>query len=307
MSFTSDVKMEIIKNKVSADSLRSLLSAFLRTAASIESKNGTYGFSAVGETEVLLYIAKCIKRRYKEDALIISDAAKKDRTKLKLISENSLSILVDLGILRVNDGLEVLLNIDETLTSCENDFKAYLMGAFLGAGSVTVPDMNTAKKTSYHLEFVFSKYVTANDFCSVLAENEFFPKLVERKDKFVVYFKSMEDLQQILGLCGANSSYLYLMDLQIQKDIRNSENRRQNCEMSNLTKVINATVKQKEEIKLIKEVIGLDMLPESLAAVAKARLENESMSYSELAELLGISKSCLVHRLKKLSQIAKTL
>ncbi len=307
MSFTSDAKIEITKNKVNASSLRSLLSGFLRTAGSIESKNGMYGFSATGETEVLLYIAKCIKRAYKEDVEVVHDTAKKDRSKLKLISENSLSILVDLGILRVDDGLDIVLNIDEKLVNNENNFKAYLMGAFLGTGSVTVPDMDINKKTSYHLEFVFSKYITANDFCSVLAENEFFPKLVERKDRFVVYFKGIEDIERILGLCGANSSYLYLMDLQIQKGIRNSENRKMNCEMSNLNKVIDASIKQREEIKLINEVIGLDMLPEELASVAKARLSNESMSYSELAELLGITKSCLVHRLKKLSNIAKTL
>lgn len=307
MSFTSSAKAEITAHKVDGKSLRSLLSAFLRTAATIESKNGFFGFFVCGEAVVIEYIARCIYRKYGEKPDVIADSSKPDRAKLKLINERSADILADLGILKIGEDVEVLLNIEESLVNGSASFKAFLTGAFLGAGSVTVPELDKTTKTSYHVEFVFSKYVTASDFCSVLAQNKFFPKLVERKDKFVVYFKSIEEIERILGLCGANASYLRLTDIQIKKDIKNSENRKQNCEMSNLNKVVNATVKQKEEIRLINEVIGLDMLPEQLYIVAKARLENESMSYSELAELLGLTKSCLVHRLNKISEIAKSL
>lgn len=307
MSFTSNVKIEITKNKVNANCLRSLLSAFLRTAGTVESKNGVFGFCCQGEKEVLLYIAKCIDRAYKKDAVLIAEGTKKEHSKQKLVCDDSLDILVELGILRVEDGLEVILNIDNNLVDNEHMYRAYLAGAFLGSGSVTVPNVKTVSKTRYHLEFVFSKYITANDFCSVLAEHDLFPKLVERKDKFVVYFKSVEEVQSVLALCGANNSYLDLVNLQITKTIRNKQNRLQNCEMSNLSKAIDAGLKQREEINAINEVIGLDTLPRELYVVAIARLENESASYSELSEIVGISKSCLVHRLKKLSQIAKSL
>ena len=123
----------------------------------------------------------------------------------------------------------------------------------------------------------------------------------------MVYFNNVEEILNYIGLCGANGAYLKIAELQITKEIKNVENRKMNCEMSNLTKTIDASIKQREDIKTIEETVGLEGLKPQLYEVAKARIENEDLSLSELAEMLGITKSCLVHRLNKLSQIAKSL
>ncbi len=311
MSFTSEIKNEILSVKISgAKAQRAFVSAFLRTCGSVEIVSDKFGFSVVSDRETVGYFCKVVKILYKKECAVETGASHQDRATARLIGGDCLKILIDLGILKNDGGITVALNIGEDLICDESAFRAYIVGAFLGSGSITVPKVEDKKKskTGYHLEIVFSKYVTANDFSNILAERGFMPRLVERKDQFVVYFKSVEEIENFIGLCGANGAYLKLTELEIQKGIRNAENRKLNCEMSNLTKTIDASIKQRDDIRLIAELIGLDGLKQSLKDVAVARLKSDDdISMQQLADSLGISKSCLSHRLRKLSEIAQTL
>ena len=53
----------------------------------------------------------------------------------------------------------------------------------------------------------------------------------------------------------------------------------------------------------------LELLPDKLQLTAALRLENPELTLSELAEEFDppVSKSCLNHRLRKLSELAKKL
>ena len=312
MSFTSEIKNEILSVKLNgAKSQRAFVSAFLRTCGSIEVVSDKIGFSVTSDPNIIKYFCRIVNILYKQKCDTEGGTQNQSRSSARLINEKSLGILIDLGILKNEDGgITVALNIGEDMVGDESSFKAYLIGAFLGSGSITVPKLDGKKKskTGYHLEIVFSKYVTANDFCGILAENSFMPRLVERKDQFVVYFKNVEEIENIVGLCGASGAYLKLTDVQIKKEIRNAENRKINCEMSNLNKTIDAAIKQKEDIRLIDEVIGLDSLKKPLKDVAVARLNSDDdCTMQQLADELGITKSCLSHRLRKLSEIAQSL
>ncbi|MBO4573402.1 MAG: DNA-binding protein WhiA [Clostridia bacterium] len=311
MSFTSEIKKQITDVKIIDKKAQSaFISAFLRTCGSVETSSDDIGFSAYSEEDSLKYFARLIKLRYGKTC-VIEKVAKTERARATLIDGDSLYILTDLGILKKDGGgIEVSLNIGADVCPDEVSAKAFIAGAFLGAGSITVPKLFEGRaqtKTGYHLEVVFSKYVTAADFSSLLAENGFFPKLVERKEQFVVYFKNVEEIESFIGMCGANGAYFKLNDLQIQKEIRNRENRKINCEMSNMTKTIDASIRSREDIKTVIDCVGAEGLSEPLRLVADARLNNEDMSLQELADMLGISKSCLTHRLRKLSELAKTL
>ena len=304
MSFTSEIKNEILSVRLNGvRSRRAFVSAVLRTCGSIESVSDKIGFSVVSEPQTIKFFVKTVAALYGERCETEEGVLTKNRATARLISENSLAILIDLGILKSEDGgIAVCLNISEEMVSDENSFKAYLIGAFLGSGSITVPKLGGDKKskTGYHLEIVFSKYVTASDFCRILAERDFMPRLVERKDRFVVYFKTVEEIETLIGICGASAAYLKLTEVQIQKEIRSAENRKINCELSNM--------KQKDDIRLIDGLIGLDKLKKPLKEVAVARLNSDDdVPMQQLADALGITKSCLFHRLKKLSEIAQTL
>ena len=91
--------------------------------------------------------------------------------------------------------------------------------------------------------------------------------------------------------------------------MRNSINRRVNCEAANITKTVNAATRQVEDILYLKEHYGFENLPENLCEIAIVRLENPEASLKELGELLNpkVGKSGVNHRLRKLMEIADGL
>ena len=92
-----------------------------------------------------------------------------------------------------------------------------------------------------------------------------------------------------------------------KKDKNNNENRVNNCSVSNIDKTVTASVNQVRAIEIIAGTIGLQSLDRLLFEVAEARLVDKNASMQELAARLGISKSCINHRMRKISDISKSL
>ena len=191
----------------------------------------------------------------------------------------------------------VFVNLDDILK------KAYLRGAFLGGGSISDPEKN------YHMEFVTNNEDYANSLRDLINSFGLNSKIVARKNSFVVYLKESEQISDLLSMIGAYQALLSLQSTKIVKEMRNNVNRIVNCETANLSKTVNAAVRQVENIKLIQNKIGISSLPENLQEIALLRVENEDMSLKELGEMLNppISKSGVNHRLKKIEQIANDL
>lgn len=307
MNFTEKVKNEILSEEIPDRGAQlSALSAYLRTAGTIETSGAKIGFSLVGVDEANRFFSSVIYQNYgitparNEDKL-------GDRTKILFLSDKTAKILVDAGIIKiVKGGVDLELSVSPKLTSTKALRCAYIKGAFLGSGSVTVPKMD-GKTTGYHFEVVFSKHATALDFCHILSENGLIARLILRKDSYVVYVNNSEELSDLLVLMGAKRAYLEVQDILINKLVKNNTNRAINCEMSNLTKTIDASLKQKEAIELIDRLVGLDSLPSPLKDVATARISYPDDTLSQLAERLNITKSCLSHRLKRILSIADGL
>lgn len=309
MNFSTKVKNQIITDKLGGRCCKlAMLSAYLRTAGSIEIKNGKFGFTAIQEPSINELISKIIKSLYGEEPTIVKEP-KAQRTKLTLISDVSKQILVDTQILCFdqNQGVSVQLGLKGELTKKDCCRRALLKGVFLGSGSITVPKLERSNTTSYHLEFVFSKYVTALDFSHILSDIGYIAKLVERKDSFVVYFKNSEEICDLLVLMGAQLASLELTDIIVQKTVRNNANRVVNCEVSNIAKQVEASLKCRNQIQAIISAVGLEKLHPNLREVASARLEYPEDTLSQLAKRLNITKSCLSHRLNKIAEIAESL
>ena len=64
---------------------------------------------------------------------------------------------------------------------------------------------------------------------------------------------------------------------------------------------------QIQAIEALESTIGLEGLEPPLREAAEARLADKEGSLKELAGRLGVSKSCLNHRLRKLLKIAETI
>lgn len=93
------------------------------------------------------------------------------------------------------------------------------------------------------------------------------------------------------------------------EEMRNSVNRRVNCETANITKTVTAATRQIEDIIYIRDHYGLENLPEALSQMAEVRLENPDAPLKELGEYLDppVGKSGVNHRLRKLSELAERI
>ena len=110
-------------------------------------------------------------------------------------------------------------------------------------------------------------------------------------------------------MIGAPVAAMNIMSAKLEKDLRNSVNRRLNCDSANLDKAVEAAQEQLEAIRRLQACDLLEQLPDKLQETAALRLEYPELSLSELAEDFDppISKSCLNHRLRKLMELARKL
>ena len=80
----------------------------------------------------------------------------------------------------------------------------------------------------------------------------------------MVYVKEGAQIVDMLAVMEANVALMDLENIRILKEMRNSVNRKVNCETANINKTVNAAVKQMEDIKLVRQKIGFEQLNEGL-------------------------------------------
>ncbi|MDR2502248.1 MAG: DNA-binding protein WhiA [Oscillospiraceae bacterium] len=175
-----------------------------------------------------------------------------------------------------------------------------LRGAFLAGGSVSSPERD------YHLELATPHHSVGRETLALLGEAGFAPKSAVRGGNFVTYFKKSSAIEDFLALIGAGVSAMELMNMKLEKDLRNKVNRRVNCDTANVTKAVDAAEKQLAAILAIQRAGALERLPDKLRETAEARLRSPELSITELAASLSpsVSKSCLNHRLRKLAEFS---
>lgn len=212
-------------------------------------------------------------------------------------------LLKELGILAPGEGYYTVNKVPTNLIKDEECVRAFIRGAFLGGGSISDPEKN------YHMEFVTNNEDFANSLKDLINTLDFNCKIVSRKNNYVVYLKESEQISDLLSIIGGHHALLSLQNTKIVKEMRNNVNRIVNCETANLTKTVNASVRQVENIRLIEETIGIDSLPENLQEIARIRVECEDMTLKELGEMLNppIGKSGVNHRLRKIEEVANKL
>ena len=180
---------------------------------------------------------------------------------------------------------------------------AYIRGAFIASGSMSDPDK------SYHFEIVCGTLKQAEYLRNMINSFEMDAKIVKRKKSYVVYLKEGSQIVDILNIMEAHVALLELENVRIMKEMRNTVNRKVNCETANINKTVSASVRQMEDIIYIRDNIGFDKLPDGLKDVALTRLTYPDATLKELGGLLEnpIGKSGVNHRLRKLSEIAEKL
>ena len=213
--------------------------------------------------------------------------------------EEAIHVLQETGLM--DDEGEIAEVFDITRRPCCK--RAYLRGAFLAAGSISNPEK------SYHIEIVCATRKRAGQIRMLINGYGLDAKVILRKNSYVVYLKEGSQIVDMLNIIEAPIALMKMENVRILKEMRNSVNRKVNCETANINKTVSAATKQAEDIAFIQNTIGLSELPETLQEVAMLRLANPEASLKELAEFSTseIGKSGINHRLRKLSEIAEEL
>lgn len=314
MNFLDSVKNEIVNKNIKERHCKiAFLAGIIRGAGTLYEKDGELGLEIkTGGEELAMLISAQLRLLFNYEVREVSVSEdrlnKKDKFILSIGGESAIEILKELGVLIEENGeLAVNLKFYGKLTEKECCLKAFIRGLFVATGNCTIPNSDGAVNTGYHLELVFSHYTPALSTSEKLAEYGVLTKITRRRENFIVYIKSAEEIKDFLAFLPAPVTVLKLMDLMINREISNNSNRQKNCDLGNLNKQVEAAGKQIDAINKIEQVIGIDGLKPDLREVAIKRKENPDETLLELAERLNITKSCLNHRLRKIVCIANEL
>jgi len=195
----------------------------------------------------------------------------------------------------------LVLHINFGLLEEECCRASFLRGIFFAGGSITDP------LKRYHLELTTFHLQASREMEVLLRECGYPPKSIARNGSFVTYFKQSDQIEDFLTLIGAPVAAMKIMSAKLEKDLRNSVNRRLNCDSANLDKAVEAAQEQMEAIRKLRTAGLLEQLPDKLQLTAALRLENPELTLSELAEEFDppVTKSCLNHRLRKIMELAR--
>ena len=311
MSFSAKVKSEIARNSdISQSEALAEISAIMKVS-------GTIGFSGKGlsfkittenpsSARAIFSLLKDYFNIHSKLMVKKSTSLKKNNIYMVFIDEEMgvRELLKKTGILSEVDGV-ISLNYGIQTETVEGDEekRAYIRGSFLGGGSISNPEK------TYHLEFVTHSEEYAIDLSKLIHSFNLKSKVIQRKNSFVIYIKEADQIVDLLTIIGAYTSLLELENIRIMKEMRNNVNRLVNCETANLSKTVNASVRQVESIKFIQSEIGLKRLPQNLREIAELRLNYPDESLKELGEMLNppVGKSGVNHRLRKIEKIASEL
>ena len=309
MSFSLIVKNEVCRHdKINKSEALAELSAIMKVSGTLSLGGGKQvSFKIATENPAIAReIFKLLKEFFKIHTQIRvkkSSSLKKNNVYILIITEEMgvRKLLEEVGVLKVSEeGYELDYHIPSRCIEDDNCKKSYIRGAFLGGGSVSNPEK------TYHLEFVTHNEDYANDLSALINLYGLASKVIQRKNSYVVYIKEGEQIVDLLNIVGAHTALFKFENIRIMKEMRNNVNRLVNCETANLSKTVNAAVRQVECIKLIEKKIGLGRLPKNLREIAELRLDYPDESLKELGEMLNppVGKSGINHRLRKIEKIA---
>jgi len=309
MSFAAHIKKELV-------GIQSKSCCQLAELSALFKMNGTMSLTSSGpvlsfDTEnaaIARRVLTLLKQNFPEVKTAILARKKKNLKK-----NNTYVVKVISEALNVANKLQVMPNeagdftLFETLLTKDCCPRAYLRGAFLAGGSINNPETS-----SYHFELTTSDAEHALILQLMLNDLDLNARVIARKKGHVCYIKEAEKIGDFLRAVGAMGSVLTFEDMRIIRDIRNSDNRLNNCEIANETKTLTAADAQIADIELIMQKKGIDSLNEKLAYVAQLRQEFPEENLFELALIATerghpLTKSGINHRMRSIKKIASEI
>ena len=297
MSFASDVKTELAKLKIDDCCKKASLSALLQLAGEVSiNSSGCHVTLKTMNNTIARFFISLVKELYDLPVNIIM--SKQNLTKsdvFNIVIDDAKQIITDFDLFNKDYAHYTKYNKDDC---CK---KSYIRSAFLANGSINDP------KKSYHLEIKCRNEELAIYIQMLLNANRLNARISKRREELIVYIKEAQAIADFLYIVGANKAYFDYEDIRVNKDLSNLVNRKNNCEIANEVKAINAAKNQLEDIKKIEGFEGIDP---KLIEVMELRKKNPTATLLELLEAYKaeydkeITKSCLNHRFRRIHELA---
>jgi hypothetical protein len=177
------------------------------------------------------------------------------------------------------------------------DRRSFLRGVLLGSGSISF----TA--SGPHIEFVLREPGAADSLLELLRAMGVRALSSTRRGSHIVYLKGQEEIVALLGLMGANRGVLELETQRVGADVRSRLNRLLNAEEANLTRTVRAADRQLLAIDRLERDGTLARLTAPLRETAAMRRRMPDADLDALASALGVSRSAVNHRLRRLVEL----
>lgn len=184
-------------------------------------------------------------------------------------------------------------------SSCQGTF---LRGLFLAYGSLTDPSTR-----EYNLDFTFREKSAAEKAVKILAENGITAKVKPRREYYIAYIKSSDEISDFFALIGASRATFDIINTKIAAGVKNDANRVRNTDVYNIQKSMAASERARDAVRFLRETDRLSLLPPDLYETALLREEYPYMSLFQLAAVSPspMTKSGIATRLKKIIETAE--
>ena len=291
MSFCSSVKSELLNLRVSGCCRQAFSYGFMLFGRAFSIKR--IALQTANE-EVALGYSNAIFGAYRIKPEIKTGGNKKPTFVAEVTSEaDRLKILAqyDFGM---NEEL-----IDESIFLRDCCFASFVRGAFLSCGNINDPEKE------YRLEFNVKTETIALELQALLLREGISLKSTKNGKGLKLYTKDSAVIEDLLTFMGASKHSLEIMDTKVIKSVKNSINRARNCDSANISKTVEASIRQRSAIEFLKSADRLESLPEELLQAAKLRLQNPEATLKELVRISSepLTISGLNHRFQKIIEI----
>lgn len=286
MSFSSDIKKEILIKERNITDKKAFLYGFLVLKTEIEND--------------IIYFSKVSKAFIKPINSTLKMVFNKEIT-----YKNKRHFLKDASLIINEFNLNHKNDFDKSFIDKDSEIAAFLSGVFLARGSI-----NNPYKQSYHFEMVLDSFNQAKFLKEILLKREIEGRIIERKKGFIYYVKKAEQIGDFIKILEATNSLFEYEDARIKKDLGNMVNRINNCDITNAVRAYKSAQDQLKSIKLIEEHQGYESLSTRLMEAVILRNSYPEASLQELSEIsfeeigVNISKSSLNHRFREIKEMA---
>ncbi len=310
MSFDTRVKDEILKLRYQRkEELLAFLSGVTHTCCEIVMSRSGLGFEITSDFDTIHRVKSGFEYFFGgfeeiQDPLTY-ESEEENKVVLKYEGGNVIEMLETLQVLDDGYIYTGLPNFGEG-TGSVGMKTAYVAGAFVGAGKLTVPQRS---KSGYAVEFSFTYESTASQFENLLKEYGIELQKIVRKERTLLLARTADAVADVINLVGAMESYWAFQDLMVKRSQSEKQNRTINCVVANEDRSVIASVKQVLAIEKIKESGMFSGLADNLQEIANLRCDHPEASIEELGSMVNpkISKSGANHRMRKLVKIAETI